>query len=91
MTFKHRTIKCIRDLCRGINGFKDGYQPRTVLVKYENGDLLADCHNILNEWKNCFSQPLNLHGVNDVMQTEMQTAEPLVPEPCSFEPNIANE
>jgi hypothetical protein len=38
----------IRDLYRGINDFKIGYQPRSNLVKDENGDLLADSHNILN-------------------------------------------
>jgi hypothetical protein len=44
--------KNIRDLYRGINYFKRGYQPRSNLVKNENGDLLADSHNILNRWKN---------------------------------------
>jgi hypothetical protein len=48
--------KNIRDLYRGIIGFKMGYQPRNNLVKDENGDLLADSHNILNRWKNYFSQ-----------------------------------
>jgi hypothetical protein len=38
----------IRDMYRGINAFKRGYQPRSNLVKDENGDLLADFHNILN-------------------------------------------
>jgi hypothetical protein len=46
--------KNIRDLYRGINEFKKGYQPRSKLVKDENVDLLADSHNILNRWKNCF-------------------------------------
>ncbi|PNF42964.1 hypothetical protein B7P43_G11334 [Cryptotermes secundus] len=32
-----------------------GYQPSSNLVKDENGDLLADSHNILNRWRNCFS------------------------------------
>jgi hypothetical protein len=36
--------KNIRDLHRGINEFKRGYQPRNHLVKVENGDLLADSH-----------------------------------------------
>jgi prefoldin subunit 5 len=36
--------KNIRDLYRGINEFKRGYQPRNNLVKDENGDLLADSH-----------------------------------------------
>jgi hypothetical protein len=39
------------------------------LNKDENGDLLADSHNILNRGKNYFYQLLNVHGVNDVMQT----------------------
>jgi hypothetical protein len=37
----------IRDLYKGINKFKWGYQPKNNLVKDENGDLLADSHNIL--------------------------------------------
>jgi hypothetical protein len=48
-------MKNIRDLYRGINKFKRGYKPRSNLVKDENGDLLADSHNILNGWKNYFS------------------------------------
>jgi hypothetical protein len=47
--------KNIRDLCRGINDFKRGYQPRSNSVKDENGDLLVDSHNILNRWKNYYS------------------------------------
>jgi hypothetical protein len=46
---------CIRDLYRKTNDFKRGYQPRINLVKDENGDLLADSHNILNRWNNYFS------------------------------------
>jgi hypothetical protein len=48
-------------------------------VKNENGDLLADSHNVLNKWKNYFSQLLNVHNVSDVRQIEEQTADPLVP------------
>jgi hypothetical protein len=40
--------KNIRLLNRGINDFKKGNQPKNNLVKDENGDLLADYHNILN-------------------------------------------
>jgi hypothetical protein len=46
----------IRDLYRGINEFKKGYQPRTNLVKNEKGDILADPHKILNRWMNYFCQ-----------------------------------
>jgi hypothetical protein len=48
-----------RDPYRGTNKIKKGYQPRSNLVKDENGDLLADSHNILNRWKNHFAQLLN--------------------------------
>jgi hypothetical protein len=53
--------KKIRDLYRGINDFKRDYQPRSNLVKDKNGDLFADSHNILNRWKNYFSQLSNAH------------------------------
>jgi ribosomal protein S2 len=35
-------INNIRDFYRGINDFKKGYQPRTVIVKDEKGDLVAE-------------------------------------------------
>jgi hypothetical protein len=58
----------IRDLYRGINEFKRGYQPRNNFMKTENGDLLADSENILNRWKNYYTyfQLLNVHSVSDV-------------------------
>jgi len=34
---------------------------------------------------------LDVHGVNDVRQTEMYTAKPLVPEPSSFKDETAIE
>jgi hypothetical protein len=71
--------KNIRDLYRGINEFKRGYQLRSNLVKDENGDLLGDSQNILNWWKNYFSQLLKVHNVSDVRQIEVHTAEPFVP------------
>jgi hypothetical protein len=40
--------KNIRDLYRGIDKFKRGYQPRSNLVKDPNGDLFADSHENLN-------------------------------------------
>jgi hypothetical protein len=46
--------KNIRDLYRGINEFKRGYQPRNNVVKDENGDLLADPHNTSNRLKDTF-------------------------------------
>jgi hypothetical protein len=84
-------INNIRDLCRVINVFKKGYQPRTIIVKDDKGDLVADSHSIVTRWRNYFSQLLNVHGANDVRQEEIHTAEPLVPEPSAFEVELAIE
>jgi hypothetical protein len=81
--------KNIRDLYRGINDFKNGYQPRTNVVKDEKGDLVADPHSILARWRNHFFQLLNVHGFKDVRQTEIHTAEPLVREPIASEIEMA--
>ena len=62
----------IRELYRGINDFKKGYQPRTIIVKDEKGDLIADSHSIMTRLKNYFSQLLNVHGAKDVRQEEIQ-------------------
>jgi hypothetical protein len=35
---------------KNIRDFKKGYQPGTNIVKDDNGDLVADCHNILAGW-----------------------------------------
>ena len=82
-------IKNIRDLYRGINDFKKGYQPRYNIVKDEKGDLVADFHSFVARWRNCFSQLFNVHGVKDVGQAEIHTAEPLVPEPSASEVELA--
>jgi hypothetical protein len=74
---------------RGINEFKRSYQPRNSLVKDKNGDLLADSHNILNRWKNYFSQLLYVYNVSESRQIEVHMAEPLVPGPSGLEVEIA--
>ena len=61
-------INNVRDLYGGINDFKKGYQLRTITVKDEKGDLIANSHRIMTRWRNCFSQLLNVHGVDDVRQ-----------------------
>jgi len=47
--------------------------------------LVAASHSILASWRNYFSQLFNVHGVKDGGQTEIHTAEPLVPEPSASE------
>jgi len=76
-------------LYRGISNFKKGYQPRCNIVKDENGDLVAKSHGILARWRNYFSQLFNVHGVKDVGQAEIHTAEPLVPEQSASEVELA--
>jgi hypothetical protein len=84
-----QTEQTYQRLYRDINEFKKGYLPRTNLIKDEN-NLFADSHGILSKRKNYFCQVLNAHGIN-VRQTEMHTAETLVPEPSPFEGEIAIE
>jgi hypothetical protein len=60
-------------------------------MKDEKGDLVADSHSILARWRNHFSQLLNVHGVNDIRQRALHTAEPLMPEPRSLEVELAIE
>jgi hypothetical protein len=83
--------KNIRDLYRGINKFKKGYQPRINIIKNENDNLLADPHSVLNRWKHFLNQVLNVlvHGVHNVRQMDMHMGEPLVPEPGLVEVEIA--
>jgi len=82
-------IENIRDLHRGINDFKKGYQPRCNIVKDGKDDLVADSHSTVARWRNYFSQLFNVHGVKDVRQAEIHTAEPLVPEPSASEVELA--
>jgi hypothetical protein len=53
------------------------------------GDLVTDFHIILAKWRNHFSQQLNVHGVIDVRQTEIQTAEPVVPKLSAYDIDMA--
>jgi hypothetical protein len=60
-------------------------------VNDKNGDQPADSHNILNRWKNYFSQLLKVQNVTEVRQLEIHAAEPLVsvPSPPEVETAIA--
>ena len=66
-------IKNIRDIIE----FMKGYHRRTDTVKDEKGDLVTDCHSILN-----------VHGVSAVRQIKIHTPEPRVREPSAFELEI---
>jgi len=80
------------EICLGASmTCKRGYQTRTKIVKDEIGDLVTDSHSILARCRNHFSLLLNIHGINDVWQTEIHTTEPLVPDPSAFEVKKATE
>jgi hypothetical protein len=83
--------KNIRNLYRSINEFKTGFHLRTNVVRDETDDLVAESHRILARWRNHFFQLLNVHGVNDIRQAEIHTAEPLVPEPSTSKVEMATE
>jgi hypothetical protein len=77
-----------------MNVFKKVYRPRNNSAKYENGDLLADSHNLVNKWKNyifILCQLLNVLGFNDVWRTQMERVEPLVHKPGSFGVHTSNK
>jgi hypothetical protein len=83
----------ISNLYRGVHEFKKAYQPKSNLVIEENGDLFADSHNILNRMKNTSAS----YSVSTVLMVlmvlgrDMHTVEPFVPDPNSFEVEIAIE
>jgi hypothetical protein len=51
--------------------------------------VILQIHNILNRWKNYFSQLLNGHNVSDVRQIEVHTAERIVPGPSRLQVEIS--
>jgi len=61
------------------NELKKGCQRQTNVVKDDKGDLQLFLLSILNRWLNHFPQQLNIYGVNNCGQTEIHTAEKLVP------------
>jgi hypothetical protein len=81
-------LKNVRCEASQQNKFNTGYQPRCKVLREKNGDLFAYTHNILNRRKKYFNQLLKVHSVRYVRQTEIHTAERLVPGPSSFEVEI---
>jgi hypothetical protein len=78
-------------LYRGISGSKKSYKPITNIGKDENCDLFTDCYIIVVRWRNQFSQLFISYGFIDVRQTEIHTAEPLMPEGNAFQVEMTIE
>jgi len=53
--------------------------------------MVTESHIISARRTKHFSQLLNIHGVNEVKQTEKHKSEPLVPGPSVFEVELAIE
>jgi hypothetical protein len=62
-----------------------------ILRREEKGTLVIGSHSILARWVNHFFLLFIVHGLGDVRQIEIHTAEPLVPEPSSVEVELAIE
>ena len=58
-------------------------------MRDEKDNMVADSHSIVVRWKKFFSQLFNVHGVKDIGQAEIHTAELLVPEPSASEVELA--
>jgi hypothetical protein len=86
--FRNKKREYLKDKIDELTTNSKNKNIRNNLVKDENVDLLANSHNILNRWKNCFSQLLNVHNVSDVRLIEVHTAKPLVPRPSRLEVEI---
>ena len=56
-----------------------------------NSEIKIISHGILARWRDHFSQVLNVHGFNDIRQTEIHTAKLPVPEPSAVEFEMAVE
>ena len=64
-------------------------QSHRILYYVSIKSMVADSRSIVARWRNYFSQLFNVHGVKDVGQVEIPTADPLVPEPSAFEVELA--
>ena len=53
--------KNIREMYKGINEFKKGYQPRAYVIKKHNGTIVVDTTSIVSRWEQFFSNLLNVN------------------------------
>jgi len=60
-----------------------------ISYRMRKGNLVTDFYSIVAKWRNHFFQLLNVRRVNGLRQTEIHTAEPLVPELSVFKVEVA--
>ncbi|XP_033231545.1 craniofacial development protein 2-like, partial [Belonocnema kinseyi] len=79
----HKKQNNTREMYRGINSIRKGFQSRTDVIRDENGNLVADATEGLNLWKNYFDKLLNVreapaenNDYDDIHTAELQVDEP---------------
>ena len=83
--------KNIREMYKGINEFKKGYQPRPFVIKKHDGAIVADITSILSRWEQFFNNLLNVAQSTRHEGSEVYTAVPDIPEPSLIEVELAIE
>jgi hypothetical protein len=59
-------LREVLQLHRGIIEFRRGCQPISNLMNDENGDLLADSHNIFKQAEKLLLPVVDVHSISDV-------------------------
>ena len=72
--------KNIREICKGNNGFKKGYQPRAYVIKNDDGTIAAVTTSIPIRWKQFYSNLLHVNQSTSHEGSEIYIEEPDVPE-----------
>ena len=78
-------------MCKGINEFKKGYQPRAYVIKKHDCAIVAYTTSILSRWEQFFSNLLNVNQSTSYKRSEVYTAVPGIPEPSLIEVELAIE
>jgi hypothetical protein len=80
--------KNIQEMYNGINEFKKGYQPHPYVAKKYDGKIMPNTIRILNRWKRCYRNFLNVNQSNSREGSETCTVEADIPEPSLLEIEI---
>ena len=60
---------------KGVNEFKKGYQPRTYVIKMQDGTIVADTTNMLSRLEQFSSHLLNVNHSTNHERSEIYAAE----------------
>ena len=83
--------KNIREMYKGINELKKGYQPHAYVIKKHDDTIVADTTGILSRWERFYSNLLNFNQSTSHEGSEVYTVEPDIREPSLIEVELAIE